>query len=127
MFASQSFTYTIDGRLETMSDDGGQELEYSYDAEGNITGSVQDQDGDTLSDEFETVIIEADPNDAFETFADVTPEQDFDGDGDDNGTEFANMTFPADNLIPAVGLPALALLVAALVGFLRFHNSRKNA
>jgi len=95
--------------------------------EGNITGSVQDRDADTLSDEFETVIIDAVPNDAFESFADVTPEQDFDADGDDNGTEFAALTFPADNVIPALGLPALALLLAALVGFLRFQNARKNA
>lgn len=118
---TQTFNYDTDGRLRVVTQDTGT-LDYNYDAEGNLTDSVQDQDGDTLSDEFEQVIIDANPGDAFTGFADVTPEQDFDGDGVNNGDEFAALSFPADNIVPAVGLTALLTLVGALLGFMRWQK-----
>lgn len=118
---TQTFSYDTDGRLQAVQINAS-ELDYSYDAEGNMVGSVQDQDGDTLSDEFEQVIIDANPSDSFSSFADVTPEQDFDGDGFTNGQEFAALSFPADNLVPAVGLTALLTLLGALYGFMRWQK-----
>lgn len=121
---TQSFAYDSEGRLiETTAGQGS--LDYDYDAEGNITGSLQDGDSDTLGDEFETVIIDALPDDDFENFADVTPEQDFDGDGTTNGEEFAALSFPADNVVPAVGLTGLLILTAALLGFHRWQQRRQ--
>jgi hypothetical protein len=56
----------------------------------------QDQDWDGLSDEFENAIIDALPDDAFESFEDVRPEDDFDMDGYTNLQESLTGTSPTD-------------------------------
>ena len=53
-----------------------------------------DTDGDGLPDGWEQQIIDADPGDGIETFADVLPGDDFDGDGVTNADEFANGISP---------------------------------
>jgi hypothetical protein len=53
-------------------------------------------DGDSLPDGWEQQIADADPGDDLLTAADVRPEQDFDGDGEDNATEYTNGTDPTD-------------------------------
>lgn len=55
-----------------------------------------DDDGDGLPDDWEQQIIDADPADDIETIYDVLPGDDFDGDGDSNGTEYTNNTDPTD-------------------------------
>ncbi|MDF7826555.1 hypothetical protein P4B35_21165 [Pontiellaceae bacterium B12227] len=55
-----------------------------------------DSDGDGLSDVFEQMIIDAVPDDAFATFADVNPKDDFDGDGLANDAEQFAGTSPID-------------------------------
>ena len=56
------------------------------------TGILQvvngDLDGDGMSDSFEQGIIAANPTDGINTINDVLPQDDFDGDGTDNLTEF---------------------------------------
>ena len=55
-----------------------------------------DSDGDGLLDVFEQQIIDADPNDAIETVADVLPGDDFDNDGLSNLGESEAGTNPTD-------------------------------
>lgn len=56
------------------------------------TGILQvvngDLDGDGMADSFEQGIIAANPTDGINTIIDVLPQDDFDGDGTDNLTEF---------------------------------------
>jgi len=56
-----------------------------------------DSDVDGLPDFYEQIIIDADPDDAIETVADVLPEGDFDNDGSDNEQELDNDTDPTDS------------------------------
>ena len=60
----------------------------------NITGTDSDDDG--LDDDVEQSIIDADPNDAIRTRADVSPDGDFDGDGLSNYAEEVAGTSAAD-------------------------------
>jgi hypothetical protein len=53
-------------------------------------------DDDGLPFLFKQMIIEADPNDAIYEYADVRPEDDFDGDGETNWEEYLNGTDPTD-------------------------------
>jgi len=55
-----------------------------------------DNDEDGLDDIFEKDIIDADPNDAIVIIQDVNPNDDFDGDGQDNRTEYNAGTDPTD-------------------------------
>lgn len=55
-----------------------------------------DSDGDGLTDAFEQMIIDADPDDLFATFADINPADDFDGDGLANNAEHFAGTSPVD-------------------------------
>ena len=54
-----------------------------------------DSDEDGLNDIFEKDIIDADPDDAIAGIEDVSPDDDFDGDGQDNRTEYNAGTNPA--------------------------------
>jgi len=54
-----------------------------------------DMDEDGLDDIFEKDIIDADPDDAIASIEDVNPGDDFDGDGQDNRTEYNAGTNPA--------------------------------
>ena len=56
-----------------------------------------DSDGDGMADSFEQLIIDADPDDAINTLADVLPGDDFDNDGSNNEDEEANSTNPVDD------------------------------
>ena len=55
-----------------------------------------DTDGDSLLDAWEQDIVDADPNDEITNIGDVQAGDDFDGDGENNGEEFANGTDPID-------------------------------
>lgn len=55
-----------------------------------------DSDGDGMGDAFEQSIIDADSEDTIESFEDVMPHEDFDGDGNSNLQEFQNGTDPLD-------------------------------
>lgn len=123
--SAQTYTYDPNGRLASVAHPGGQVLTYQYDAEGNISGTMQDSEGDGMSDEFEDVIINANPTDAFETYADVLPNQDFDQDGDSNIAEFIAGTFPADGkVIPATSTIGIIALIAGLVA-MAFHQRKR--
>jgi hypothetical protein len=56
-----------------------------------------DSDGDGMNDSFEQLIIDADPDDALATIADVRPEDDFDNDLLSNLEEFERLTSPIDD------------------------------
>ena len=56
-----------------------------------------DSDGDGLADAFEQRLIDADPNDGFNTLADILPGDDFDNDGSTNAQEFENRTDGTDS------------------------------
>ena len=62
----------------------------------------QDKDnagaGDSLPDVWEQKIIDADPNDAYQSLADILHGDDFDGDGLENLTEYRNGTSPLESL-----------------------------
>jgi YD repeat-containing protein len=107
----QTFRYDTDGRLQGVNYGMG-DLDYQYDAEGNLLGSIQDQDGDNLSDAFEKIIIDSNPNDAYSDFSDVTAAQDFDGDSVNNGAEYSALSFPADGKTPSL----IQLDTGALLG-----------
>lgn len=65
-----------------------------------FTGKI-DTDNDTLADDWEQQMIDADPLDAIVTITDVQPDGDFDGDGLTNAEEFWNEvdpTLPTDVL-----------------------------
>ena len=53
-----------------------------------------DADGDDLADAFEQAIVDADPDDAIDTIADVLPGDDFDNDGSSNAEEQDRSTNP---------------------------------
>jgi predicted esterase len=55
-----------------------------------------DNDEDAMDDIFEKEIIDADPDDAIASIEDVNPGDDFDGDGQDNRTEYNAGTNPTD-------------------------------
>ena len=55
-----------------------------------------DNDEDGMDDIFEKEIIDADPDDAIAGIEDVNPADDFDGDGQDNRTEYNAGTSPTD-------------------------------
>jgi len=57
-----------------------------------------DTDNDGLPDFWEHQIIDGDDNDALSTIEDVLPEDDFDGDGSDNLTEYQDKSDPVDIL-----------------------------
>jgi len=57
---------------------------------------VVDFDGDGMGDNFEWKIIDHDPGDPLESFSDVLPGDDYDGDGHSNLKEFNNKTDPTD-------------------------------
>ncbi|RLC02253.1 MAG: hypothetical protein DRI57_30265 [Deltaproteobacteria bacterium] len=61
-----------------------------------IESESKDIDSDGLPDSWEQQIIDAQTNDAIMTVEDVNPEDDFDGDGDSNLTEYTNNTGPTD-------------------------------
>lgn len=65
--------------------------------------SAEDTDQDGLPDDWEQQIIDADPNDNITSLDDVLPDDDFDGDGENNATEHANATDPADHLSTMIG------------------------
>jgi Calx-beta domain/Regulator of chromosome condensation (RCC1) repeat/Putative Ig domain/Bacterial TSP3 repeat len=75
---------------------------------GDITGltitlSDPDDDGDGLPDWWEMQIVDAAVNDNLTSIYNVNPEDDFDGDGISNVSEFMNGTSPTDNAsVPAV-------------------------
>jgi len=74
-----------------------------------------DDDGDGLGDNFEQQIIDFDEFDAYETLDDVLPDDDFDGDGTPNATEFEWQTDPTNSAshVPLSTLVGTTLLVAA--------------
>ena len=74
-----------------------------------------DTDADGLGDKFESVIIDFDEFDAFATFADVLPGDDFDGDGESNALEFQNGTDPTDpeSSVPVSTVVGMGILVVA--------------
>jgi len=85
--------------------------------------SDADSDGDGLGDDFEQLIIDFDPFDAFDSLDDVNPQDDFDGDGVTNIREFQFGTDPTDGTtkLPFRGTVTSLLLmlvfgVAALQG-----------
>jgi predicted esterase len=53
-----------------------------------------DKDEDGVDDIFEKEIIDADPDDPYVTIEDINPQDDFDGDGQDNRTEYNAGTNP---------------------------------
>ena len=55
-----------------------------------------DTDLDRLPDDWELLIVDADPGDAITDIAHVDPAHDFDGDSEDNLTEYTNGTDPTD-------------------------------
>jgi len=55
-----------------------------------------DEDGDGIDDAWEQAIVDADPNDSINTVYDVLHGDDFDNDGELNGTEYNNLTDPTD-------------------------------
>ena len=58
------------------------------------TAAASDADGDDLADAFEQAIVDADPDDAIDTIADVLPGDDFDNDGSSNAEEQDRSTNP---------------------------------
>ncbi|MCB1129476.1 MAG: hypothetical protein KDN05_00005, partial [Verrucomicrobiae bacterium] len=66
---------------------------------------VKDTDSDGLPDYYEQAIIDFNGGDAVTDFTHVTPTTDFDGDGVNDGDEFANNTDPT--VVPPTGLVVL--------------------
>jgi len=62
-----------------------------------IPHSSKDSDQDGLADDFEAMVINADPGDAFSEYEHVAPDGDFDGDGLLEADEQAAMTNPASD------------------------------
>jgi len=79
---------------------GGLEWNVGYGATAVVLEVIDpatfDGDGDGLPDSWEQQIIDADPNDAIVTIADVLPSDDFDGDGANNDVEYANGISPTN-------------------------------
>ena len=76
-----------------------------------------DADGDRLGDNFEMIIIDANPGDGIDTLNDVISSDDFDSDGVSNYLEFLLGFDPTDGstfAIPAASIAALILLLAML-------------
>lgn len=69
---------------------------YSYNFTVNFT-DITDTDGDGLPDSSEQRIIDANPNDALTSFADVLPDDDFDHDSSSNAQEVERGTDPTDS------------------------------
>ena len=63
---------------------------------------AQDRDDDTLLDDWEQMIVDADPNDAITVVADVLPEEDYDADGLSNQNEFIQGRDPTISDHPAL-------------------------
>jgi hypothetical protein len=61
-----------------------------------VNNSEADKDNDRLSDSWEHLIADADPNDDIFSPEDVLPEDDFDGDGSSNRMEYLLGTNPTD-------------------------------
>ncbi len=74
-----------------------------------------DADADGLGDKFESVIIDFDEFDAYETLEDVLPGDDFDDDGESNAAEFQNGTDPTDpeSSVPVSTVVGMGILVVA--------------
>lgn len=70
----------------------------------------EDRDGDGLDDLWEWALIQADPNDAYAGFGDITPTSDFDGDGLSDGEEFLTGANPQQADHPAVQLQVFTRL-----------------
>ncbi len=62
---------------------------------GTTTYIEEDFDSDGLADDWEQLIVNADPNDEIMSVEDVYPEDDFDGDGFSNLREFLGGSHPA--------------------------------
>ena len=57
-------------------------------------GDLNDMDSDSLPDDWEWIIVDANPNDSIEQPLDVLPFDDFDGDGFSNIREFLSLSDP---------------------------------
>lgn len=75
-----------------------------------------DTDGDGMGDNFEQVIIADNPSDDIETVTDVSPGDDYDGDGSTNLSEFDAGTDPTEpsQAVPAAQVALAAALLAVL-------------
>jgi len=72
----------------------------------------EDADGDGLGDNFEQLIIDFDPLDAFDSLDDVLPDDDFDGDDASNYDEFLHGTDPTDG---TNGLPVRGTVIGLIL------------
>jgi hypothetical protein len=109
-FASLFITVTSD------LDSDGDGVPDAEDAFPNNPNEWEDADGDGLGDNFEQLIIDFDPLDAFDSLDDVLPEDDFDGDDVSNYHEFLYDTDPTDGntVLPVRGSVAALLLILML-------------
>lgn len=80
---------------------------------------VADFDTDGMGDNFEWIIIDHDANDMLNSFADVLPGDDYDGDSHSNLNEFLNRTDPTDPDSYVCGSGTLMVLSCSMVFFLR--------
>ena len=62
----------------------------------SLDSTQADRDGDMLPDSWEQTIVDANSQDSIRSVADVSADDDFDGDGSSNRSEFLSGTNPAD-------------------------------
>ena len=99
--ATTIYSYDDTGRL-IQADYGDQKkIQYTYDAMGNLlkrastNGVVEtDSDKDGMPDDWEMQIVNADPDDDISSVNDVLPDDNFDGDGLSNLSEYEKGTDP---------------------------------
>lgn len=110
--------------------DGSENDIIAYIAEASLSPSGwPDSDGDNFSDYFELLIIDHDPFDTISGFEEVSPDDDFDGDGMTNLQEFTYRTSPTSPDAPLPASRALYLLLTAfpvaVLGVYILRSSRR--
>jgi len=119
---NRRFSVTVEVVLTDPVNAGWGEVQPTHTVRLLATPTVEDSDADGLPDTWETQIVTARLDDAFVSILDVDPDDDFDGDGMSNRSEYLAGTSPADSqsrleLSAAIGEPGrLTLRFTAMPG-----------
>ena len=97
-----AYEYTRTGLLKGTSISRTDTVVISTDSRGTFelvtigSPAITDNDGDEMDDNWEQLIVNADPNDGINSIEDVLGDDDFDNDGESNATEYQHGTDPTD-------------------------------